>query len=94
MKINNEKAFVIPADPTEVDVANSSSSGVYSVLDCDVDNIGGSVTKSIQDAMEAAANYFYSIVFVPPGLYAIGNLLICDSTSLYLAGGSMLRLHW
>ena len=65
-----------------------SSGGVYSVLDHGADNAWGSVTKGIQDTMDAAAYYPHGIVYVPSGLYTIGNLLIRVRTPLYLAGGS------
>ena len=91
MKTNNEKGLVILANPTEANVPDPSSGGVYNVLDYDADNTGGSVTKGIQDTMDAAAYHSHSIVYVPSGLYTIGNLLIRVRTPLYLAGGSVLR---
>ena len=91
MKTNNEKGLVILANPTEANMPDPSSGGVYSVLDYDADNTGGSVTKGIQDTMDAAAYHSHSIVYVPSGLYTIGNLLIRVRTPLYLAGGSVLR---
>jgi polygalacturonase len=91
VKINDEKEFVIMVDPAEVDVPDPSADGVYNVLDYNADDSGKSVTKGIQDAIDAASKKPGSTVYVPPGLYQIGNLLIRNQTSLYLAGGSVLR---
>lgn len=91
IKINNEKEFVVMVDPWETDVPDPNGWGVYNVLDYGADNTGSSLTTAIQDAMDAAAAHPGSTVYVPPGLYVIGNLLVRDRTSLYLAGGSVLR---
>ena len=91
VKINDEKELVILADPTETDVPNPSASNVYNVLNYGADNKGTSVTKGIQSAMDAAEKHPGSIVYVPPGVYLMGNLRLRNQTSLYLAGGSVLR---
>ncbi|CRG91875.1 hypothetical protein PISL3812_08929 [Talaromyces islandicus] len=91
VKINDEKEFVVLLDPSEVDVPPSSGSGIYNVLDYDADKTGNSVTKGIQAAMDAAAEKPGSTVYVPEGLYTIGNLMLRNNTSLYLAGGAVLR---
>lgn len=92
VKIDDLKEFVILADPTEKDVPSATGANVYNVLNYGADKTGGSVTTGIQKAMDAAAAHPGSIVYVPPGLYTIGNLLLRDQTSLYLAGGSVLRM--
>lgn len=89
--INDAKEFVILIDPPEVNAPSSSGSGIFNVLDYGADSTGGSVTSGIQQAMDAAAASPGSTVYVPPGLYYIGNLLLRDKTSLYLAGGSVIR---
>lgn len=91
VKIDNLKEFVILADPTETDVPDPDGGGVHNVLRYNADNTGGTITSGIQDAIDAAAETPGSIVYVPPGLYSVGNLLIRNQTSLYLAGGSVLR---
>ncbi|CAM1510747.1 Fc.00g082600.m01.CDS01 [Cosmosporella sp. VM-42] len=91
VKIDSKKEFVILADPSETDVPDPTGKGVFNVLHYDTDNTGGSVTNGIQNAMDAAAKSPGSTVFVPPGLYTIGNLLLRNKTPLYLAGGSVLR---
>ncbi|KAH8703770.1 pectin lyase-like protein [Talaromyces proteolyticus] len=91
VKINDEKEFVVLLDPSELDVPASSGANVYNVRDYNADDTGKSVTKGIQAAMDAAAGNPGSIVYVPAGLYTIGNLLLRNHTSLYLAGGAVLR---
>ncbi|QKX62789.1 uncharacterized protein TRUGW13939_09954 [Talaromyces rugulosus] len=91
VKINDEKEFVVLLDPSEVDVPASSGSTIYNVLDYDADNTGKSLTKGIQAAMDAAAEKPGSTVYVPAGLYTIGNLMLRNHTSLYIAGGAVLR---
>jgi polygalacturonase len=89
--INDVKEFVILIDGPEVDVPSSSGTGIFNVLDYGADNTGAGITDGVQKAMDAAAGTPGSTVYVPPGLYYIGNLLLRDKTSLYLAGGSVLR---
>ena len=91
IKINDEKEFVIVADPTETDVPASKGDGIFNVLDYKADNTGASITTGIQDALHAASVASGGIVYVPEGTYQVGNLIIANNTSLYLAGGSVLR---
>ncbi|KAI5867526.1 pectin lyase-like protein [Durotheca rogersii] len=91
VKINDKKEFVILADPLEKDVPSPSGKNVFNVLNFGADATGATVTKGIQAAMDAAAKTPGSVVYVPPGLYSMGNLLLRNRTSLYLAGGSVLR---
>lgn len=92
VKINDEKEFIILADPSETDVPETTASDVYNVLSYKADNTGGTTTKGVQDALDAAAGHVGSIVYVPPGLYIVPNLHIHSQTSLYLAGGAVLRM--
>lgn len=91
VKIDDKKEFVIVADPTEKDVPKPDDQGVYNVLDYGADRTGKTVTDGIQKAMDEASKSTGNIVYVPPGLYSISNLLLRNRTSLYLAGGSVLR---
>ncbi|CAG9974742.1 unnamed protein product [Clonostachys byssicola] len=91
VKIDDLKEFVIVVDPTETNAPKSKGTGIFNVLDYKADNTGKTVTTGIQAAMDAAAKQPGSIVYVPAGLYQIGNLMLRSKTSLYLAGGSVLR---
>lgn len=91
VKIDSLKEFVIMVDPMETDVPASSGTKIHNVMNYGADATGDSVTTGIQKAMDAAAKVPGSIVYVPAGLYKIGNLMLRNQTSLYLAGGSVLR---
>lgn len=89
--INGQKEFVIVADPSETDVPASKGHGIYNVMDYGADNAGESLTQGVQKALDAAGKASGGIVYVPKGMFLIGNLIIPSKTSLYLAGGSILR---
>lgn len=91
IKINGIKELVVCADPLEVNVPPSSGSGIYNVLDYGADNTGAGITRGIQSALDAAGKHPGSTVYVPPGVYIVGNLELRSQTSLYLAGSSVLR---
>ncbi|KAH7322664.1 pectin lyase-like protein [Stachybotrys elegans] len=91
IKINKKKEFVVMADPKETNVPSPRGSGIFNVLDHGADNTGARVTRGVQAALDAAGRQPGSIVYVPAGLYLVGNLVIPTKTSLYLAGGSVLR---
>ena len=91
ININDEEEFVILADPTETDVPASSGSGIFNVLDYEADKTGAAITTGIQAALDAANAAKGGTVYVPAGTYQVGNLIISNNTSLYLAGGSVLR---
>lgn len=55
IKINDGKEFVVMVDPAETDVPDPSADGVYNVMDYDADDSGKSITKGIQNAIDAAA---------------------------------------
>jgi|UniRef100_A0A8H7N057 polygalacturonase len=91
VKINDRKEFVIMIDPKETDVPKERGDGIFNVLDYKADNTGKTLNAGIQSAMDAAGKKPGSIVYVPPGLYQMGNLVLRNRTSLYLAGGATLR---
>jgi len=78
-------------DRMEEDAPAPRGTGIFNVLDHGADATGSGITAGVQNALDAAAKRPGSIVYVPAGLYLVGNLIIRDRTSLYLAGGSVLR---
>ncbi|PVI00788.1 glycoside hydrolase family 28 protein [Periconia macrospinosa] len=92
IKLNDLKEIVIMMDRMESDAPPSKGAGIFNVLDHGADNSGKDVTKGVQDALDAAGKEPGSTVYVPKGLYLVGNLVIPSQTSLYLAGGSVLRM--
>lgn len=91
LKVNGQKEFVIVADPNETDVPPSSGDGIFNVMDYNADDTGEKLTTAVQDALDAAEKASGGIVYVPKGLFLVGNIIIPSHTSLYLAGGSVLR---
>ncbi|KAH9437464.1 hypothetical protein MCOR27_007234 [Pyricularia oryzae] len=87
----NTKGFVVMIDPIEENVPQPRGNGIYNVLDYKADDTGASLNTGIQSALDAAGARPGSIVYVPPGLYLTGNLVLPSRTSLYLAGGAVLR---
>ncbi|KAK3215171.1 hypothetical protein GRF29_19g2469142 [Pseudopithomyces chartarum] len=92
VKLNNLKELVIMIDRHEKDAPPSKGVGIMNVLNHGADNTGKAVTDGIQKTLDAAGKKPGTIVYVPPGVYLIGNLIIPSQTSLYLAGGSVLRM--
>ncbi|OXM83064.1 discoidin domain-containing protein [Paenibacillus rigui] len=100
LKINNKKRVVIAADPEETDAPKASGEGIFNVTDAgygarsgkNSDGFDKQNTAAIQKAINDAAAYGTKekpgIVYVPPGTYFIGNLILRSNTSLYLAPGA------
>jgi polygalacturonase len=82
VKIPNLRALVIAADPGEVGAPVSSGTGIYNVN-----------AAPFQNAINDAASYSggQGIVYVPTGVYKVGNLELKSDVALYLQGGSVLR---
>ena len=93
IKIDDVKEFVILADPAETNQPAEKGAGIYNVLDygASQNDTGRRFTSGVQKALDAARGHVGAIVYVPVGLYYISNLMIYSQTSLYLAGGSVLR---
>jgi hypothetical protein len=94
-----KKHLVIAADPGEVGAPASSGTGIFNVKNApyNADSSGGSMaTTAIQNAINDASSYGGSvggqgIVYVPVGVYLVGNLQLKSNVGLYLLGGSVLR---
>ncbi|PPQ67563.1 hypothetical protein CVT24_002843, partial [Panaeolus cyanescens] len=87
------RELIICADPLEMDAPPSTGSGIFNVVtNFGADPTGTSLsTTSFAQAMSAASSNGGGIVYVPPGVYPVGNIIIPSAVSLYLAGGSVLR---
>jgi hypothetical protein len=108
VRLNDSRALVIAADPMETDKPAASGTGIYNVTHAPylADATGASkATASIQRAIDDAAAYAggQGIVYVPAGIYLIGNLELKSDVALYLEGGAVLRftgvksdytVHW
>lgn len=91
-KIDKNRELVLLIDRMESDAPPSKGNGIMNVLNHGADNTGKAITDGIQKALDAAGKKPGTTVYVPAGVYLIGNLKIPSQTSLYLAGGSVLRM--
>ena len=92
---------MIAADPTETDKPAASGPGIFNVTDpaFGADPAGAAVsTAAIQRALDAASAYGSTegnprgTVYVPRGLYPVGNLELRSNTAVYLEAGAVLRV--
>lgn len=93
VKINSMPELVIAADPLEINVPAVTGASIYNVVqDYGADNSGASyATTAIQEAVNDAAIAGGGTVYVPDGVYKIGNLVLKSNVTLYLTGGAVLR---
>jgi hypothetical protein len=92
IRINQFKELVIAADPEEKDRPASSGKGIFNVSAStyNADASGKSLsTKAIQKAIDDASAFHKGIVYVPAGIYKIGNINLKSNISLYLEGGAV-----
>jgi hypothetical protein len=93
VKINKLKELVLIADPLEVSAPPASGHGIYHV----VTNYGADLTgktmasSAIQEAINDASSAGGGVVYVPEGVFLIGNLTLRSHVTLYLQGGAVLR---
>lgn len=93
VQINGLKRLVIAADPGEVGAPASSGAGIFNVTAApfNADKTGSTLTTAaIQSAIDAASAYNNGIVYVPAGVYTIGNLVLKSNMKLYLQSGAVL----
>lgn len=98
VKLEGIEELVIVADPLETDIPPDSGTGIFNVISTpySADSTGKTVTttaftSALHDAGLRGQGGQASIVYVPPGTYSIGNLILPSLTSLYLSPGSILR---
>ena len=98
VQINSLKKLIIAVDPEETDKPASSGTGIFNVkTNYNADSTGATKTSdAVQAAIDAAsaygqANGTQGIVYVPAGVYRVGNLVLKSNVRLYLEGGAVLR---
>ncbi|GAA0928943.1 hypothetical protein GCM10009554_10930 [Kribbella koreensis] len=93
VKIDDLRELVIAADPEEVDPPGPAGPGIFNVYtDFGADPTGRTpATDSVQGAINAASEAGGGVVYVPAGVFTIGNIVLRSRVHLYLAGGSVLR---
>lgn len=93
VKINDLKELVVAADAAEFNVPHSYGKGIFNVSGpaYRADHTGRTLTtKALQKAINDASAYKNGVVYVPAGVYKIGNLQLKSNSSLYLEGGAVL----
>lgn len=93
VKINKLKELVLIADPLEASAPPSFGIDIYNVVaDYSADLTGKKMaTTAIQEAINDANAAGGGVVYVPEGVFLIGNLTLKSHVTLYLQGGAVLR---
>ena len=98
VKVDQKKELVIAIDPPETDRPASSGTGIFNVLadDYRADNTGATLaTAALQRAIDDATAFGTAsrrgTVYVPAGLYLMGNLELKSNVALYLEPGAVFR---
>lgn len=93
VKLNSKRALVIAADSADKHKPASRGHGIFNVLDepYAADSGGAALsTQAIQRAINDASKYNKGIVYVPKGIYRIGNLELKSNLNLFLEPGAVL----
>ena len=98
LKVRGLRELVVAVDPLETDVPPANGKNIFNVVHSSYGAKGygatdstKAFTKALSDAKNSVENS--PVVYVPPGVYNVGNLVIPSNTGLYLAPGSVLRLN-
>lgn len=93
VKINSEKELVIAADAADAHPPAKRGKGIFNVLDKPyaADSSGKKLTThSIQQAINDASAYKNGRVYIPAGVYKVGNIELKSHLNLYLEAGAVL----
>ncbi|WP_438480821.1 glycosyl hydrolase family 28 protein [Oleiharenicola lentus] len=93
--MNGLRRLVIAIDPPYTKPA-SSGAGIYNVVASPFNapnNGSGWATSGIQGAVDAAHNAGGGIVYVPSGVYYVGNLTLKSNVHLFMEPGAVFRFH-
>ncbi|KAK9477002.1 pectin lyase fold/virulence factor [Lipomyces japonicus] len=92
VKIDDLKELVILIDPPEQYVPSKETESVFNVTDYGADSSGVQIaTDAFQSAIADVENVGGGVVFVPPGVYTVGNIKLPSHAKLYLEAGSVLQ---
>ncbi|WP_019069388.1 glycosyl hydrolase family 28 protein [Streptomyces hokutonensis] len=99
VKLDGRPNLVIAADPAETNRPATGGTGIFNVQSAPYSaqpNTGAYTTTAFQTALNDAAAYgsanaTQGIVYVPAGVYTLGNLYLRSNLALYLAPGAVLR---
>jgi len=93
VKINGLRELVIAADAAEKDKPAASGKGIFNITASTyaADASGKTMTtQALQQAIDDASAYHNGTVYVPAGVYMVGNINLKSNMSLYLEGGAVL----
>jgi hypothetical protein len=96
IKLDGRQELVLMADPLEntdeyVDI-NDPSVRLITSKEYPADNKGNDYAhRAIQSAVDNAALQGGGIVYIPPGIFKVGNIVLKSNVHLYLSGGAVLR---
>ncbi len=98
----NGRYLLISVDPMQTDVPDSSGEGIFNIThspySVTAEMTDRQTTEAFQQALEDASVYgsipgnANGVVYVPAGVYEVGNLILSSNTYLYLEGGAVLRI--
>lgn len=94
LAVDGARKLVLAIDPPETDVPAKSGEGIFNVTDAKygADNTGKNLsTAAIQKAIDDAHEFCGGVVYIPAGVYLIGNLTLKSNVNVYLEGGAVLR---
>jgi hypothetical protein len=98
VKLDGRPQLVLAIDPPETNRPASSGTGIFNVRSAPYSAQPGSgySTAAFQRALDDAAawgsaNGRQGTVYVPPGLWTLGNLYLRSNLALYLEAGAVLR---
>jgi Glycosyl hydrolases family 28 len=99
VKVDGRPNLVIAADPAETKRPASAGAGIFNVQSPPYSakpNTDDYTTTPFQTALDDAAawgsaNHTQGTVYVPPGVYTVGNLYLRSNLAVYLAPGAVLR---
>ncbi len=99
VKVDGRPQLVLAFDPAETDRPPSGSTGIFNVTASPYNakpGTSGYSTRAFTNAIAAASSWGGSnarqgTVYVPAGVYNVGNLVLLSNTALYLEPGAVLR---
>jgi polygalacturonase len=99
IKVDGRPNLVIAADPGEYSPPPPTGAGIFNVTSAPYSaqpNTGAYTTTQFQSALDDAtaygsANNTQGTVYVPAGVYTLGNLYLRSNLAFYLARGAVLR---
>ncbi|TKC12778.1 coagulation factor 5/8 type domain-containing protein [Pedobacter polaris] len=91
VKINNKRELVIAIDQQAISLPKPVGKGIFNVdINFKADKTGKTLTTSaIQKAIDAAATFINGTIYVPAGVYLIGNLELKSNISVYFEPGAV-----